>query len=164
MADFTAYEQLLLELMNRARLDPLAEAARLNIDLNAGLAAGTITSDTKQALAGNNNIVTAARAHSQHMIDTDLFDHVGIGDGTPSSRMVAAGYALTGAWITGENIAYTATTGTIDILTETYNIADNLFLSEGHRENTLNANDFREAGTGDGHGRLHDHRSELRYP
>ncbi len=145
MANFTVYEQLLLELMNRARLDPLAEAARLNIDLNAGLAAGTITSATKQALAPNNNLVTAARAHSQYMIDTDQFDHAGIGDGTPSSRIEAAGYT---AWSTaGENIAYSGDTGPADVLAETYNIADNLFLSEHHRTNTL-ANEFREAGTG----------------
>jgi RTX calcium-binding nonapeptide repeat (4 copies) len=147
MADFTAYEQLLLELINRSRLDPLAEAARLNIDLNAGLAAGTITSTPKMALAGNNNLVTAARNHSQHMINTDQFDHVGIGDGTPSSRMTAAGYGLTGNWATGENIAYTGTTGTPNVTTETYAIFDNLFLSESHRTNTL-SEDFREVGTG----------------
>lgn len=34
----SAAEQLLIELINRARLDPLAEAQRLGIDLNAGLA------------------------------------------------------------------------------------------------------------------------------
>ncbi|NOT71846.1 MAG: hypothetical protein HOP09_11390 [Hyphomicrobium sp.] len=147
MATFTAYEQLLLELMNRARLDPLGEAARLGIDLNAGLAPGTITSATKQALAPNNSLVTASRAHSQHMINTDKFNHDGIGDGTPTSRMTAAGYTLTGTWMTGENIAWTGTTGTADMLSFTTQIADNLFRSAGHRENTLNGG-FREAGTG----------------
>ena len=38
----TALEQMLLELINRARLDPAAEAARFGIDLNEGLAPGTI--------------------------------------------------------------------------------------------------------------------------
>ncbi len=36
------YEQYLIELVNRARADPAAEAARLGIDLNEGLPAGTI--------------------------------------------------------------------------------------------------------------------------
>ena len=147
MAAFTVYEQLLLELMNRARLDPVGEAARLGISLNQGLAAGTISSATKQALAPNSSLEASARGHSQHMINTDLFDHQGIGDGTPTSRMQAAGYALTGSWMTGENIAWTGTTGTANILAMTYQIADNLFRSAGHRENTLE-NGFREAGTG----------------
>jgi hypothetical protein len=36
-------EQYLLELINEARLDPLAKAASLGIDLNQGLAPGTLT-------------------------------------------------------------------------------------------------------------------------
>lgn len=147
MATFTIYEQLLLELMNRARLDPAGEAARLGIDLNAGLAPGTISVATKPALAPNNAVATAARNHSQHMINVDKFNHADIGDGTPTSRMTGAGYALTGSWMTGENIAWTGTTGTADVNAFTLQIADNLFRSAGHRVNTLNAA-FREAGTG----------------
>lgn len=147
MASFTAYEQLLLELINRARLDPVGEAARLGISLNAGLAAGTISSAAKAALAPNSDLVTAARAHSQHMIDTDQFAHQGIGDDTPTSRMQAAGYALTGSWRTGENIAWIGTTGTANAIQFTTAIADNLFLSAGHRVNTLNPA-YLEVGTG----------------
>ncbi len=147
MAAFTVYEQLLLELMNRARLDPLGEAARLGVGLNDGLAAGTISSATKQALAPNAALVSAARGHSQHMIDTDQFNHQGIGDGTPTSRMQAAGYALTGSWMTGENIAWSGTTGSVNATAFTMQLADNLFRSAHHRENTLDGN-FREAGTG----------------
>ena len=147
MAAFTVYEQLLLELMNRARLDPLGEAARLGIDLNKGLAAGTITAATKQALAPNNALETAAAGHSQFMINVDQFAHSGIGDFDPTKRMTNAGYALTGTWMTGENIAWVGTTGAVDMLASTRQIADNLFISPLHRENTLNGN-FREAGTG----------------
>ena len=43
MAQPTAYEQYFLELVNRARANPGGEAARLGIDLNQGLAAGTIS-------------------------------------------------------------------------------------------------------------------------
>ena len=147
MAGYTAYEQLLLELVNRARMDPLGEAARLGIGLNDGLAAGTIAATPKQPLAPNNALVTAARGHSQYMIDSDQFNHVGIGDGTPTSRMQAAGYALTGSWMTGENIAWTGTTGTANQLAFTLQLHDNLFKSAGHRTNIL-GDGFRELGTG----------------
>ena len=147
MAAFTVAEQLLLELMNRARLDPLGEAARLGIDLNLGLAAGTISSATKQALAPNELLESAARSHTQYMLATNQFNHANIGDGTPTSRIQAAGYALMGSWMTGENIAWTGTTGSADAIAQTYQIAENLFRSAGHRVNTL-ADGFREAGTG----------------
>ncbi len=64
MAALTVYEQLLLELVNRARLDPAGEAARYGIALNNGLAAGSLTATTKQALAPNELLVNSARAHS----------------------------------------------------------------------------------------------------
>src|SRR3954463_12402694 len=43
MAQPTAFEQYFLELVNRARLDPAAEAARLGIGLNDGLGGGQLT-------------------------------------------------------------------------------------------------------------------------
>ena len=147
MAAFTAYEQLLLELINRARLDPAAEAARLGIGLNDGLAAGTLNATPKQPLAGNSALVTAARGHSQFMINTDRFEHQGIGDGTPTSRMQAAGYVFSGSWSNGENIAWSGTTGSVDLLSYTKQLNDNLFRSPHHRENMLEGY-FREAGTG----------------
>ncbi len=147
MAAFTAYEQLLLELMNRARLDPATEATRLGIGLNDGLAAGTISATPKQPLAGNNALVTAARGHSQYMINTDQFDHQGIGNGTPTSRMQAAGYTFAGSWSNGENIAWSGTTGTPNVLSYVFSLNDNLFRSPHHRENVLEGY-FREAGTG----------------
>ncbi|HEX6093736.1 MAG TPA: hypothetical protein VFZ07_10315, partial [Dongiaceae bacterium] len=63
MAELTAQEQYLLELINRARLDPAGEAARNGIGLNDGLASGTITADSKQPLASNGNLATAAQGH-----------------------------------------------------------------------------------------------------
>ena len=64
MAGFTAHEQLMLELINRARLDPAGEAARYGIALNEGLASGTISSTPKQVLAGNEQLGAAAVRHS----------------------------------------------------------------------------------------------------
>lgn len=147
MAAFSAYEQLLLELINRARMNPAAEAARLGIGLNDGLAAGTIAATPKQPLAGSELLVTAARGHSQYMINVDKFDHQAIGDGTPTSRMQAAGYLFSGSWANGENIAWVGTTGTLNLLNSVFNINDNLFRSPHHRTNVLD-NYFQELGTG----------------
>src|SRR5438552_15691489 len=72
--DPTAEEQLMLELVNRARANPAAEAARLGIDLNEGLEANTISAEPKQPLAFNPQLIQAARGHSQWMLDHDTFD------------------------------------------------------------------------------------------
>ncbi len=71
----SAYEQLFLELINRARANPTAEAARQGIALNEGLAAGTISTTAKQPLALNNALQVAIQNHLQFLIDTDQFTH-----------------------------------------------------------------------------------------
>src|SRR4051812_47518311 len=68
-------EQLFIELLNRARANPSAEASRYGISLNEGLAAGTISSTPKQPLAVNQLLTNSARKHSQYMIDNDIFSH-----------------------------------------------------------------------------------------
>lgn len=147
MAQLSEYDQLLLELVNRARLEPLGEAKRLGIGLNDGLPAGTISAASKQPLAGNPLLGDAARGHSAYMLAHNQFAHSGIGDGDPTSRIVAANYGLTGSWATGENIAWTGTTGALDQLQFTRALHDNLVHSAGHRENIM-ADMFRELGTG----------------
>jgi serralysin len=64
----SAAEQYLLELINQARLDPLAKAASLGIDLNQGLAPGTLTGTAKQVLAHNVILSQAAEGHSNWML------------------------------------------------------------------------------------------------
>ena len=86
MAELTAQEQYLLELVNRARLDPVGEATRLGISLNDGLPSGTISSDSKQPLASNQYVATAAQNHSQWMLDTDTFSHTGSGGSNAGRR------------------------------------------------------------------------------
>ena len=67
----TANEQYLLELINRARLDPTAEAQLYGLaDLNRGLPAGSISTAAKQVLAPNEYLNIAARSHSQWMRPT----------------------------------------------------------------------------------------------
>lgn len=144
MAQPTAFEQYVLELINRARADPLAEAARLGIDLNQGLAPGTISAAAKAPLAMNAKLVDAARGHSQWMLATDTFSHTGINGSDPGDRMEAAGYVFTGSWTWGENIALRTgglSAGTAGAL------HDQLVISPGHRTNLMSG-DFREIGLG----------------
>jgi Ca2+-binding RTX toxin-like protein len=147
----TAVEQLILELVNRARLDPAAEAARLGIKLNEGLKAGSISSAPKDVLASNDALHNAADAHSQFMLDQDEFAHQGIGDGTPQSRTAAAGYASPSTL--GENIAFRGTTGAVDETAFGVAMYRDLFVDKGiagrgHRLNILNES-FREIGVGE---------------
>ena len=115
----TAQEQLLLELTNRARLDPLGEAARYGIDLNADLAPGTLDAQARQPLTSNALLASAAQGHSQWMLANDTFSHTGEGDSTPKQRMEAAGYVFDGNWRSGENISLRGSVGSIPLLTAT---------------------------------------------
>ncbi|MBU2885654.1 CAP domain-containing protein [Gilvimarinus agarilyticus] len=153
---FTAQEVLMVELINRARFDPQAEADRYGIDLNDDLAPGTISPDQKQPLAFNTDLMHAARDHSQWMLNADTFSHTGESGSSATQRMNAAGYNFSGSWRSGENIAVSGTSGTSINLTqqitfhhEGRNPPTNtgLFQSAYHRENILRP-EFREVGTG----------------
>ncbi|MCA9196135.1 MAG: VCBS repeat-containing protein [Planctomycetales bacterium] len=141
----TAQEQLLLELVNRARENPLAEVARYPeiSNLNSGLPAGTLTSTPKQPLAPNPSLINAARMHSQDMLNNNYFSHVNLQGLSPSDRARNAGYG-TGA---GENIAWGGSTVPVDEIDQVYERHKALFLSPGHRENILE-DDYREIGNG----------------
>src|SRR3954467_11389125 len=89
----TDLEQYMVELINRGRANPSAEAARYGIALNEGLAAGTISTAAKQPLAINPFLTDSAHKHSQWMIDTDTFSHTGAGGTSPQTRMSNAGYS-----------------------------------------------------------------------
>jgi len=148
MNDLTAAEQMMVELLNRARLDPLGEAARFGLgDLNDGLAPGTITAAPKQALAPNALLAAAAAGHSRWMLEQDIFSHTGAGGSSPTERMQDAGFTLDAPWRTGENIAFWGTTGTVDADAAIFTHHEGLFLSAGHRTNILQ-DDFREIGIG----------------
>ena len=155
-------QQLFLELINRARLDPLGEAARFNLaDLNNGLAAGTISSAAKQVLAFNEFLYEAATEHNQYLIVNDIFAHEGQSTSdpfttrySPSDRIAMVGYgekfqlsngSYGYSFGSGENLAWRGTTGTLDANAEVYLEHRDLFLSAGHRRNTLNAN-YEEIG------------------
>ena len=101
----TDLEQYAIELINRARANPAAEAKRDGIDLNEGLAAGTISTAAKQPVAVNPYLVDSARKQSQWMIDNTAFSHTGANGSTPADRMKASGYVFNTPWTWAENIA-----------------------------------------------------------
>ncbi len=142
MAEPTAYEQYVLELVNRTRLDPLGEAARFGIDLNQGLEPGTIPASPLAPLAMNTLLIDAARGHGAWILSESTFSHTGADGSSPGERMASSGYAFWGDWRWGENIAMRAaalTQDTVELLHE------QLFRSEGHRVNLLSAG-FKEVG------------------
>ncbi|WP_299441590.1 CAP domain-containing protein [uncultured Rhodospira sp.] len=149
MAELTANEQYMLELVNRARQNPAAEAALFGIDLNQDLQPGTITADAKAPLAPNTLLTDAALGHSAWMIAADTFSHTGQGGSTLADRIADAGYILNGPNATaGENIAWIGNPGgTIDLEAAIVEQHEGLFLSSGHRTNIL-YDGFREVGIG----------------
>ncbi len=137
----------MLELVNRARANPRAEAARLGLDLNEGLPPNTISPEPKPPLAFHPLLLAAARTHSEWMLAQDIFSHEGANGSTPGDRMSAAGYVFSGWWVWGENIAWKGTTGILNPVQFTKDSHEGLFRSPGHRENLLNP-DFDEIGIG----------------
>ncbi len=132
----TDHEQLVLELVNRARLDPLLEVSRNDgvTDLNQGLDAQPITFAAKQPLATIQELVDAGASHAQHMLANGYFSHYSEPDGsTPTDRAAAQGYSGT----VGENLAWNGSTGPIDLTAETIRAHDSLFASPSHRQNLL---------------------------
>ncbi|MCP4384659.1 MAG: hypothetical protein GY798_25135 [Hyphomicrobiales bacterium] len=145
MATPTANEQYMLELINRARLDPAGEAARFGIGLNKGLAPKTIDPSPKQPLAWNAALYDAARDHSQWMLNKDTFSHTGAGGSNGGDRMKDAGYKFTGNWDWGEDISMSGTTGSLNLTASIRVQHKSLFKSGGHRKNLLD-DSFREIG------------------
>lgn len=142
----TEYEQLILELVNRARMDPQAEVDRNTAvsSLNQGLSPGTISATPKQPLASVQAIVDAGRTHAQDMLDRNYFSHFTQGTGDdPTDRAATAGYSGP----VGENIAWNGSTGPINELTETIIAHEALFESPSHRQNLL-FDSYEEAGIG----------------
>jgi Ca2+-binding RTX toxin-like protein len=143
----TPAEQYGIELLNRARLDPAAEAARYGIGLNKGLSgADRVTAAQKQVLAPDQHLDLAATKHSSWMLNNS-FSHTGAGGTDPVDRMAKAGYKFNdtaGGWSWGENLAFLTAQGKNEakLVAIEHKM---LMLSPGHRENILR-NSFREIG------------------
>ncbi|NEQ36025.1 MAG: hemolysin [Okeania sp. SIO3I5] len=152
MTQPTALDQYMLELVNRARANPQAEAdLYLNGNINKdfpytdddGNIIPEIPTGTNpvQPLAFNLNLNTAANGHTQWMLDNNVFSHTGEGGSSVGARATAAGYTWSGI---GENIAISGSS----VNTATDFVRNNhqeLFDSPGHRLNIMN-NDFEVIG------------------
>lgn len=161
----TNYEQFFLELLNRSRANPATEAALYGIDLNEGLAPGTISPAPKQPLAPNTPLLNAMRAHLADMLAYHFFGHTGSSGSSPFDRMAAAGY--TGYTTAGENIAWQGTTGVPNVTQFVADMHEALFVDEGypgrgHRVNMMNP-DFKEVGPGVDQGPYHPPPSTVTY-
>lgn len=154
----TAYEQLHLEAINRARANPAAEAAAFGIELNEGVDGSTISRTAKQPLAMNSALLAAARGHSADMLANNYFDHYSMDGSSPFDRMREEGYSF---FTAGENIGFMAHyPDKLDMSYVALKLHRNLFVDEdipgrGHRVNILNP-DFREIGVGLLHGDYYD--------
>lgn len=142
-AMYSAQDQLLIELINRARANPAAEAAGLKMDLNNDLSSeNRISGDAKQPLAVDQALMMAAELHSKNMIDTGCFCHINADGLSPTDRAKLQGY--TG--LVGENIAYRGGYQE-DASNAVYASHEQLFRSAGHRINMLN-DKYVEIGVG----------------
>ena len=153
----TPEEQLVLEMINRARKDPSAEEARLKLKYGLPMS-WTITENdpsapfvvvAKPPLAFNALLQGIARTHSKDMHDRAFFAHTNPDGKDPFDRMAAAGYSFSRA---GENIAARSPLGTgpADLLEDDLMI-DAGVGGRGHRRNLLDINGslpYREIGIG----------------
>jgi hypothetical protein len=99
--DPTPAEQLVLEYINRARSNPIAEGSRLGIDIHEGLTDPSLVGP-RPPLAMNKILLGIASAHSQNMYNQNYFSHNDPNGATPYDRMTNAGYNY---WRAGEDMA-----------------------------------------------------------
>lgn len=142
----TAAEQYAIELLNRARLDPAAEARRQGIGLNDNLPAGTIKALPMQVVAPYSPGEKAAVLHAVWMIENDVFSHNQGGKlDRADSRLMASGFDTgSGRWGWGENLGAQTTSGRSD-QTLIQEFQKGWMLSASHREGMLDPNQ-REIG------------------
>lgn len=148
------YEQYLISLINRARANPVAEAARYHVGLNEGIPANElITPAPKPPLAINPNLQQSAQDHAQWMIDTDTYSHIGVNGTTAEDRDRLAGYVFAPPAAWAENIAYSGQTAELpDVMAAMDRLHMNLFADTGvdgrmHRQTMLQES-LREGGVG----------------
>ena len=159
----TAKEQLYVELINRARLNPPAEGIRLDGYYNTqtdifaaydefGVDRTMMKSEfyaiaAAQPLSISAKLTTAARLHSQYQIDSDQQTHTGSGSTTTGQRVTAAGYS----WSTvGENVFASSNRplhGHAAFNVDWGGGSGGMQTGRGHRANIHN-DSFREIGIG----------------
>lgn len=161
----TDEEQLYLELINRARANPAAEAERLRsitdpdvvasygfFQVNLAAMAKQIAAIAPQPpLAMNERLLAAARDHSADMLTNAFQDHQGSDGSSPVQRAVTAGYS---PWWFGENVsAYARSVEHGHAAFEVdFGFIDGMQSPPGHRNN-IHHPAYREIGVGVAFGR-----------
>lgn len=133
-----AHEQLMVELINRARQDPLSE-----VSLSGDSIASGISTTPVEVLAVAPELDAAAQGHSDDMLLQGFFSHTNPNTGKdPFDRMRDEGYSYRSA---GENISWISLNSySADMIVRHH---ENLWASDGHQANILNAS-FSEIGIG----------------
>ena len=136
----TPEEQLVLEYINRARANPVAEGQRLGIDITEGLqdnpqngCYGPAYVGVRPPLSMNPDLLAVAQAHSEDMYDQNYFSHTDPNGTTAFERIENSGYSYISA---GENIGAgtgMSATGLEDLL-----MVDSGYPCRAHRMNLLN--------------------------
>jgi uncharacterized protein YkwD len=119
----TAFEQLMLEILNAARANPSSYGQSIGLDLSQVAASQPLAFDLK--------LMESARKHSQDMNDRNFFGHVNPSGQDPGDRIDAAGYQWSGY---GESIA--AGYNTVDEALKALIIDDGI-PDLGHRKHLL---------------------------
>jgi uncharacterized protein YkwD len=139
-AGLSPEEQLVVELINRARLDPADELTRQT----DGFASG-VTTAPKEALAVVSTLSHASREHSQDMDDRNFFAHTNPDGQSPADRAIEEGH---GSRFVGENIGWIGSSSTgFDRQDRVEDHHGNLWDSDGHQQNFMNAR-WSEIGVG----------------
>ena len=129
--DPTPAEQQVLEYVNRARANPVAEGQRLGIDIHEGLPDPSLVGP-RPPLAMNTLLLSIAQAHTQDMYNLNYYSHNDPNGTTPFDRMVNAGYNYVMA---GENMA--ASVGLSAVELEDFMMVDSGTPGRPHRVNLL---------------------------
>ncbi len=137
--DPTPAEQLVLEYINRARANPIAEGQRLGIDIHEGLqddpqngCYGPEYVGVRPPLAMNPILLGTARAHSEDMYTQNYFSHSDPNGTSAFQRISNAGYNYGSV---GENIG--AGTDMTATALEDLLMTDPGYGCRGHRINLL---------------------------
>ncbi|HEV2806652.1 MAG TPA: CAP domain-containing protein [Chthoniobacterales bacterium] len=164
IGDPTSEEQYYLELINRARANPVAESVRLATTTDANVTSAynafgvnLVLMQTQFAtilpqppLSMNATLVTAARAHSQNMLQNNYQGHAGP-DGSLTTRLQSYTAGANG-WNIGENVyAYSKSVwyghAGFEVDWGGSALTGGMQVPPGHRQN-IHSPDFREVGIG----------------
>jgi hypothetical protein len=129
--DPTPAQQLVLEYINRARANPVAEGQRLGIDIHESLSDPSLVGP-RPPLAMNRLLLGIAQAHTQNMYNLNYFSHNDPNGTTAFERIAHAGYNYVMA---GENMAAGVSLSATEL--EDFMMADSGTPGRPHRVNLL---------------------------